>query len=71
MPAVSKKQFRFLQAAAHNPGFAKKAKIKPDVAEEFVSNNIGSKSYKDLPESADSSEPVERFGKLRKKIKAL
>jgi len=35
MPSVSKKQARFMAAAAHNPEFAKKAGIKQSVAEEF------------------------------------
>lgn len=35
MPSVSKKQARFMAAAAHNPLFAKKAGIKPAVAKEF------------------------------------
>jgi hypothetical protein len=35
MPSVSKKQKRFMAAAAHNPAFAKKAKIPVSVAKEF------------------------------------
>ncbi len=35
-PSKSKKQAKFMKAAAHNPGFAKKAGIKPGVAKEFV-----------------------------------
>lgn len=35
MPSVSKKQARFMAAAAHNPKFAKKAGIKQSVAKEF------------------------------------
>lgn len=35
MPSVSKKQARFMAAAAHNPRFAKKAGIKQSVAREF------------------------------------
>ena len=37
MPSVSEKQRRFMQAAAHNPEFAKKADIPQSVAQEFVS----------------------------------
>lgn len=35
MPSVSPKQRRFMQAAAHNPKFAKEAGIKQSVAQEF------------------------------------
>lgn len=48
MPATSKKQFRFMQAAAHDPGFAKRAGIAPSKAAEFVSGQ----SPKGLPEKA-------------------
>ena len=36
MPSTSAKQKRFMQAAAHNPEFAKKADISVKVAKEFV-----------------------------------
>lgn len=36
MPSVSKKQKRFMNAAAHNPEFAKKAGIDQSVAKEYV-----------------------------------
>ena len=36
MPSTSAKQARFMQAAAHNPEFAKKADIPVKVAKEFV-----------------------------------
>ena len=35
MPSKTKKQKRFMQAAAHNPAFAKKAGISQKVAKEF------------------------------------
>ena len=35
MPSKSAKQARFMAAAAHNPAFAKKAGMRPDVAKEF------------------------------------
>jgi hypothetical protein len=35
MPSVSKKQQRFMAAAAHSPEFAKKAGIDQTVAQEF------------------------------------
>lgn len=36
MPSKSKKQERFMQAAAHNPQFAKRAGIPQSVAREYV-----------------------------------
>lgn len=36
MPSKSAKQARFMQAAAHNPEFAKKAGVPVSVAKEFV-----------------------------------
>ena len=36
MPSTSEKQRRFMQAAAHNPEFAKKAGIPQSVAQEFA-----------------------------------
>jgi hypothetical protein len=36
MPSTSAKQARFMQAAAHNPEFAKKANIPVGVAQDFV-----------------------------------
>jgi hypothetical protein len=35
MPSTSKKQRKFMAAAANNPGFAKKAKIPQSVAKDF------------------------------------
>lgn len=36
MPSVSTKQHRFMEAAAHDPAFAKKAGIGQSVAQDFV-----------------------------------
>jgi len=36
MPSTSEKQKRFMQAAANNPEFAKKAGISQSVAKEYV-----------------------------------
>lgn len=43
MPAVSAKQKRFMDAAAHNPEFAKKAGVPTDVAQEFSAASKGQK----------------------------
>lgn len=37
MPSKSSKQHRLMEAAAHNPAFAKKAGVPVKVAKEFVS----------------------------------
>ena len=37
MPSKSPAQHRFMEAAAHNPKFAKKAGVPQKVAKEFVS----------------------------------
>ena len=42
MPAVSDKQRRFMQAVAHNKGFAKKAGIPQSVGREFSKAQGGS-----------------------------
>ena len=41
MPAVSKKQKRLMDAAAHNPAFAKKVGIPSKVAKEFSESSKG------------------------------
>ena len=43
MPSTSKKQARFMAAAAHNPEFAKKAGIPVSVAKEFNKADKGRK----------------------------
>jgi hypothetical protein len=43
MPAVSAKQKKFMDAAAHNPEFAKKAGIPTSVAQEFSGESKGKK----------------------------
>jgi hypothetical protein len=41
MPAVSKKQERFMQAVANNPTFAKKAGVPQSVGKEFTKSGGG------------------------------
>jgi len=48
MPAVSRAQKRFMDAAAHNPEFAKKAGVPQKVAKDFSEASKG--KCKDLPE---------------------
>jgi hypothetical protein len=48
MPATSAKQKKFMDAAAHNPEFAKKAGIPSAVAKEFSNKRKGTSSRPDL-----------------------
>jgi hypothetical protein len=43
VPSTSKKQARFMAAAAHSPAFAKKVGISQDVAKEFNQADKGRK----------------------------
>lgn len=51
MPSVSKAQAKFMQAAAHNPEFAKKAGIKQDTAKEWSDKDSKDRTKK-LPDKA-------------------
>jgi hypothetical protein len=44
MPSTSPAQHRLMEAAAHNPAFAKKAGVPPNVAKEFVRADAHNKS---------------------------
>jgi len=46
MPSTSKKQERFMQAAAHNPKFAAKAGIPQKVAQEYSRADARSKALR-------------------------
>ena len=48
MPAKSKAQYKFMQAAAH--GEIKVPSLSKKQAKEFVSHNVGSKRYSRLKE---------------------
>ncbi len=53
MPATSEKQKKFMDAAAHNPAFAKKAGIPTKVAKEFSESSKGLKFGKGTKSRAD------------------
>ena len=55
MPSTSDKQRRFMQAAAHNPEFAKKAGIPQSVAQEFNQADKGKKLAKALRKRDNST----------------
>lgn len=46
MPSKSRKQAKLMQAAAHNPAFAKKVGVPVKVAKEFASADKAKKSSK-------------------------
>ncbi len=56
MPTKSQAQHSFMEAAAHNPAFAKKAGITPSVANEFVLADVGRK-LGGLPQHVKKSKP--------------
>jgi len=53
MPASSEKQKKFMDAAAHNPSFAKKAGVPQNVAKEFSDKSKGLKFGKGSDSRAD------------------
>lgn len=53
MPAVSEKQKKFMDAAAHNPDFAKQAGVPVKVAKEFSEKSKGMKFGKGTASRAD------------------
>ena len=65
MPATSKKQKRFMDAAAHNPAFAKKAGVPVSVAKDFSEKSKGVKfgGPKTRPDLQKVNEPKTRQGK--------
>ena len=65
MPATSDKQKRFMDAAAHNPVFAKKAGVPVSVAKDFSEKSKGIKfgGPKTRPDLQKINEPKTRQGK--------
>lgn len=66
MPAKTQAQFRLMKAAEKNPKFAKKVGIKPSVAAEFTSANVGKKAYGKLPERMKEGGPSLSIGRGEK-----
>ena len=66
MPATSKKQKAFMDAAAHNPAFAKKAGVPVAVAKDFSKESKGIKfgGPKTRPDLQKVNEPKTRQGKI-------
>jgi hypothetical protein len=65
MPATSDKQKRFMDAAAHNPAFAKKAGVPVSVAKDFSekSKSVKFGGSKTRPDLQKVNEPKTRQGK--------
>lgn len=66
MPATSAKQKRFMDAAAHNPAFAKQAGVPQAVAKDFSESSKGLKFGKGSSSRADlqkANKPDTRQGK--------
>ena len=57
MPAVSAKQKKFMNAAAHNPEFAQKVGVPVDVAKEF------SQSFKQIKPTDKTREDLQKVNK--------
>lgn len=68
MPVTSEKQKRLMDAAAHNPAFAKKVGVPTKVAKEFSKESKGMK-FKEGGEMKESKVKMARGGGIEKKGK--
>lgn len=64
MPSTSKKQAKFMAAAAHNPEFAKKAGIPVSVAKEFNTADKGKKFGSGRPDLQGVNKKSTSHGKM-------
>ena len=64
MPSTSKKQAKFMAAAAHNPEFAKKAGIPVSVAKEFNAADKGKKFGTSRPDLQGVNKKSTSHGKM-------
>jgi hypothetical protein len=65
MPAKSEKQLRFMQAAAHNPAFAKEAGIPVGIAQEYSQASKGKKfTTGSRPDLQKAGKPKTDHGKM-------
>ena len=65
MPATSAKQKKFMDAAAHNPAFAKEAGIPVGVAKEFSKMSKGRKFGGSRPDLQKVNKPKTDHGKMK------
>ena len=71
MPATSKKQKLFMDAAAHNPKFAKAAGVPVSVAKEFSGESKGMKFGKDTNKSRPDLQKVNKPKTLHGKMSIM
>ena len=71
MPSVSAKQKRFMDAAAHNPQFAKAAGVPVSVAKEFSDKSKGMKFGKDTDTSRADLQKVNKPKTLHGKMSVM
>jgi hypothetical protein len=71
MPATSKKQKRFMDAAAHNPQFAKAAGVPVPVAKEFSKASKGLKFGKDTDTSRADLQKINKPKTLHGKMSLM
>ena len=65
MPAKSEKQLKFMQAAAHNPEFAKEVGVPVGVAKEFSKMSKGRKFGGTRPDLQKVNKPKTDHGKMK------
>ena len=71
MPSVSEKQKKFMDAAAHNPAFAKQAGVPVSVAKEFSGASKGMKFGKDTNTSRPDLQKVNKPKTLHGKMSIM
>ena len=71
MPAKSEKQKKFMDAAAHNPAFAKQAGVPVSVAKEFSGASKGMKFGKDTNTSRPDLQKVNKPKTLHGKMSIM
>ena len=71
MPSVSAKQKKFMDAAAHNPAFAKQAGVPVSVAKEFSGASKGMKFGKDTNTSRPDLQKVNKPKTLHGKMSIM
>ena len=64
MPSTSKKQAKFMAAAAHNPAFAKKVGVPVSVAKEFNAADKGKKFGSSRPDLQGVNKKSTSHGKM-------
>jgi hypothetical protein len=71
MPATSEKQKRFMDAAAHNPAFAKAAGVPVSVAKDFSEASKGLKFGKGAPKARADLQKVNKPTTLHGKMSVM